>query len=138
MGRRLGITKRISLSDLADGWDDCYVLVKPLTYQMLAQLTSLDTNEISEAEAIAETTRLVKENVVGGKVMVLGDDDTLQSANFETDDVDSMSVDMVNHIMAEMSGQGAQYGDPKALATPLNSDASQSTSKASETSSSTD
>jgi hypothetical protein len=112
MTRTLGILKKTSLAGLAEGWgDECYVLTTPVTYQQLLKIQKMEVDEKNPEPAIMATIELIKEHIAAGKVKVY-EDNELKLVDITKEDVDNMSVEMTDHIFANITG-GA-HRDPKA------------------------
>lgn len=111
MARTLGILKKTSLAGLAEGWDEeCYVLTTPVTYHQMLKLQKMDVDENNPEPAVMETISLIKQHIAGGKVKIL-EDGELKLVDIDKEDVDTMSVEMTDHIFANITG-GA-HRDPK-------------------------
>lgn len=112
--RRLGILKRVSLADLAEGWGECYINVTPATLAEMRMLKDSDPENMTDDQGLDMMLSLIKEHFVGGKLMVVGDDnETLTMTAAEVDDIDSFSVEMNNTLFEAILGKKF---DPKATA----------------------
>ena len=105
-GRRITITKKVSLAGLADGWDDCYAIVTPADYRTYDELSQLDTSKLTKAEDIKYQMQVVKNHFVEGKIKVWGSDELV---DMKDDDAEA-SVDFANLLYIEIMGMKL---DPK-------------------------
>ena len=113
MGRRLAITKRLSL-DMIEGWDDnCYMVFTPISINELGGL--MDVDKMTELAALNKIVALLQEHFVSGKVLILdegaeaGGAQTLVDA--EKEDVGSLSPDVINQVFETVTGENLL--DPK-------------------------
>jgi len=97
---RIIITKRISLAGLAEGWDDCYAIVAPATYQDYDALTQLDFTKLTQNDLIKIQMDIVKDHLLTGEIKEYGKE-TL--SKLLPDDVYS-SLDLTNRLYAEIMG----------------------------------
>ncbi len=114
MSRRLAITKRIDLSSVADGWDDCYVIVSGATFGEAAELAGVDFKSLSAADAAATSLKIATDHFVSGKIRVLGDNNEPELVDMEADDI-AGSPSVLELVSAGVLGV---IVDPKASSTP--------------------
>lgn len=104
MARTLGIVRRKDLSSVAEGWEGTYVIYRPASLGELADSQKLNPEQMNEQEGVAFLVDFVKQHVVSGKVMVVGDDGQLQLVDLEPADVDYFPADLLNSLFADMAG----------------------------------
>lgn len=115
MANRVAILKKVSLSGLADGWgDDTYVTVRPASYKQFKEYTQTKVENMTEAEGIELITSMVSEQFINGKIMVLNDKNEPELADATKEDVENLSIEMLNAIFTGI--MGVSY-DPKAMPT---------------------
>lgn len=121
--RRLAITKRMSLADVAEDWtSECYALYRPATYKDMLEVKSLNPDSLDESAGIDFMLEFASRHIVGGKVMVLNDDDMLQVAEMQPSDVELLPPEVVNSLFADMTGAKL---DPKDTRSAVPTDLSQ-------------
>ena len=106
MAGQLSITRRFPLTDLGEGWDDCYITFRPLSAQELLEVAKVDVLGMTNEEATAHITNFVKGRFVGGKVLLL--DGTTQDA--KGDHTDELPSDTLNNLYSRINGTNI---DPK-------------------------
>lgn len=112
--RRLAITKRVSLADVADGWtDDCFAVVTPASYAEYIDFGKLSDAGKTNAELLQYQLKFVKDHFVSGKANFLDDDGKTILDSLTAEDIDA-SKELADKLFAEMVGVSL---DPKALAT---------------------
>lgn len=124
MSRRLAITKRVDLSDLAEGWDGCYALVAPASYDEATELAETDIATLTQAQVSAINFKFAKDHFVSGKVMVLNDDNQPELGEMQVDDI-GISAELINRINNAVLGATP---DPKASTTATESSATETDS----------
>ena len=105
MGRRLALTKRVSLDGFADGWgSDCYAVVLQAGYAEYSDFLERDTTAMTKLEQMRFQFDFVKERLVGGKVIILDTDTSKQRLDdLQKDDIEG-SLDLCNRLFAEIAG----------------------------------
>lgn len=117
--RRLGVVRRFSLADVAEGWDDsCYAMYRPASYRDLKAYQDLDTITMKTNDSVAYMVKFIKEHFVSGKVMILDDNNTLVVGDMETQDVDELPPDVLGDLFATMNGGVLDPKDTAKEATP--------------------
>jgi hypothetical protein len=87
MGLNIIAERKMSLKGFAEGWDDCYVIVRSANEaKRKAWLTALGTEQ-SEDTAVDVTRNACLESIVRGVVMSTDDDGTATAASFDEVDV---------------------------------------------------
>jgi hypothetical protein len=108
--RRLAITKRVSLADVSEGWQDCYALIRPCSYQEYSGFADMDTTKMTVAEQIKYAMDFAASHFVSGKVKVEGTDSLV---DMTTADIYE-STELSDLLFAEIVGLKL---DPKATGT---------------------
>ena len=113
MARRIAITKRIDLSDIAEGWDDCYAVVTVATIGDVQAMATADVKAMNDTDATATAVKLAKDHFVKGRIRVLNDEGESELQPMEPDDIEA-SVELFTRISAAVTGV---IVDPKASST---------------------
>lgn len=109
--RRLGIVRRFSLADAAQGWtDECYLLYRPSTYADKLELSGLKDTDMNEQTSTKYMFEFIQRHLQGGKVMLLNDANELELADYEPADLDSFAPDTVDSLFMAITGVAQ---DPK-------------------------
>jgi hypothetical protein len=110
--RRLGITKRVSLAGIADGWDDeCYAIITKVTNRENFELAELDTSKFNERKSIEYQAKFVKDHFVNGQIMVINETGVLEHAPMTASDIDDIT-EIANTLFLAAVGSDI---DPKAI-----------------------
>lgn len=107
--RRLAITKRVSLTGISEGWQDCYADVMPVTWQEFSDFGNADYSTMTLADQIKYAMDFVAAHFVSGKVMVHGEG----LVDMTKDDIYA-STDLSDLLFQEIVGLKL---DPKASET---------------------
>lgn len=101
----LAILKKFSLADLAEGWtDECHILYKAVTYADVKALQELDQAKLTEADAVENIIKFVKEHVVSGKVMKLAEDGKQSLEDLAKDEIAELPLDTITNLFNQMNG----------------------------------
>lgn len=113
MSRTLALTKKIDLSDVAEGWAGAYVKFSPmLAKDMSALAKNKDINEEQDTEALTEQMlTTLKAKFIEGKVAI-ENGDGVELVAMEKDDIDSLPFDTLSKSFALVIGTDF---DPKAI-----------------------
>jgi hypothetical protein len=104
MARQLAVTKRVSLAGIAEDWDDdCYALVTPMSIKDYRDFDELKVDGMTEAKAAGIESQFVLDHFVSGRVKILKDDGSLESADMVPEDV-TASIDICNKLFYAISG----------------------------------
>lgn len=131
--RVLAITKRVDLSDIAEGWDGAYAIVQVANGAQLIEVSKLKSADLSNEDMLTLEAKTAKENFVSGKVAVLGDNSTPELADMIEDDIDQSFL-IAERLYTAIMGVDL---DPKgiekeAASTTASSDDSSSTTTSSQ------
>jgi hypothetical protein len=116
VSRQIALTKRVSLAEFSEGWEDCYVLVRPASYKEALEFGALDLKSLTQAEQLEIEMDFIITHFVSGKIQVFDDGEVKSGTtltSMEADDVKA-SVPMANKIFFEILGIAP---DPKGTAT---------------------
>lgn len=114
--RRLAIAKRVSLAEVAEGWQDCYGIVSQLSYLERSEIIDTKPNFKTEVEATHYMNDLVKKHIVTGKVMAFNEDGSEETVDLTSEDIDgSASRELVEILFNAILGVSE---NPKASSTP--------------------
>lgn len=113
MVRRLAITRRVDLSDISDGWDGCYAIVTPASYADAVGLVGTDLESMSDTDKAEQSTKLVQDHFVSGKIMILNDKGEAELVDMEVDDIQG-STEIFSRVTEAVYGVTP---DPKASST---------------------
>lgn len=83
----IAITKRVDLSDVADGWNDCYAIVTMANYKEGLEFSNLDRTNLDNEAAYKFQSELVSKHFVSGKVMTFDEAGSIVLADLEADKV---------------------------------------------------
>lgn len=109
--RTLNILKRFSLSDLGDGWEDCYVMYRPMTVGDLTTFANMQTDNLTEAQSMQLVVDHLKSHVVSGKVSVLDEAGKPTLEYLVPDDIEMLPFEILETLFQAVSGASI---DPKA------------------------
>jgi hypothetical protein len=112
MPRTIALTKRISLSEFSEDWDDCYVLVRPATYQEALEFQEKDLKKLTTKEVLEIQRSMIKDHFVSGKVKVQSPTG-VELVDMTAEDLDT-SIAMSNHVFLQILGLDL---DPKGTKT---------------------
>jgi hypothetical protein len=101
--RVVAITKKISLAEFSDGWDDCYVLVRPATKAEVMGFAKLDVKAMTEEQQLAEQMKIIRDHFVSGKIKVLNAVGEAELVDMVPDDVEA-SMPMANKVFFDILG----------------------------------
>lgn len=88
--RRLGMTQRVDLSPIADGWtDECYAVVTRCTTDERFKFAELKAEKLTHRAAVKFQNDFVKAHFVSGKIMVVADSGNLELADMVPEDIDA-------------------------------------------------
>lgn len=107
--RRLAISKRVSLANIAEGWDDCYALVAPCSYQEYAEIVALIEEGKTKAEIMAFQLQFVKSHLISGKVRVFDESNQPVLVDITPEDIE-LSQDISDTLCVGITGVAP---DPK-------------------------
>lgn len=113
--RRIALTKKISLADLSDGWQDCYAVIRPASYQDYRDFAANDVQAMTNTDQIKLQMDFVKTHFVGGKVMTFADDGSQVLSDMQAADIEE-STELSNKLFFEIMGIKI---DPKDLQTEV-------------------
>ena len=111
--RRLAVTKKVSLSDIAEGWDDCYAIVTKADYATFQLMRNTEVETMSQSEQMKLELQVITDHFVAGKVRILGQSGESVLADMELSDVEG-SIELINKLYLEIMGVTL---DPKDLST---------------------
>jgi hypothetical protein len=115
MARQLAITRKFSLSGVADGWtDESFVIYSPVAYGDLKTLRDAAPEGMQETDAIDFTLNFIKSHVISGKIQILDETGNPVVADFEKDDLDQLPPDTINAMFSALTGVKL---DPKGTST---------------------
>lgn len=110
--RVIAATRRVSLGDFADGWDECYAVVRLASFAEYEDVSKTDFTGMNVADTLKHEIEFVKSHFVSGKILVL-DETTSESSlqNMTKDDVDAIPS-LPDYLYTVVMGMNL---DPKAL-----------------------
>lgn len=110
MSRTLAITTRVDLSDIDEGWEDCYAVVTKATYAEYGEISKFDKDDPDiDMKATLFSIDLAKKHFISGQVVVINDAGEAEKVAMQVDDIDA-SRDLADRIMAAVTGVAP---DPK-------------------------
>lgn len=92
------LEKRIDLSELGEGWAECYLLFTAPSFKDIKQISKLST-ETGEAEAVDKAVDVLKCLYVSGE----GFSDN-GKVKIEKDDLEDLPVEVLTRCFQEISG----------------------------------
>ncbi len=110
--RVVAATRKVSLADFADGWDECYAIVRLASFAEYTEIAAKDFKGMEQLAILAFEGDTVRSHFVTGKIMVLNDAGTDQTlAEMTADDIDAVPG-MADYLYTVIMGMTL---DPKAL-----------------------
>lgn len=73
MARRVAITRKVSLAEFADGWDDCFAIVTLADFSEMQEIAAKDFKSLTDIEAVGFEIEVVMKHFVSGKINVIND-----------------------------------------------------------------
>jgi hypothetical protein len=101
--RRLALTKRVSLANLSEGWDECYAIIRPATYQEYQEFLALDVADMTPADQMKVEIEMVTEHFVSGKILILDAEGESQLEDMKPEDIRA-SLPLANTLFFEILG----------------------------------
>lgn len=111
--RRVALTRKVSLADYADGWDDCYAIVTLAGFDEVSEAADNDYSKNTNLENVAYEIEVVKRHFVSGKIRVLGENGQPELVDMTSDDVRA-SIPIADKLYAVIMGLTL---DPKGMPT---------------------
>lgn len=65
----VGISKRVSLAEFSDGWDECYAVVRPANMDELLDMSEVDFAAMQTRERVEKQLEFIKSHFVSGRIM---------------------------------------------------------------------
>ncbi len=111
--RVVAATRKVSLSEFADDWDDCYAVVRLASYGEYVEVANKDFTDIKQEDALKFEYDFVISHFVSGKILLLGSDELQDMAVDDIDAVPGMTdylyrVSMGMTLDPKVSGKAAQ------------------------------
>lgn len=106
---RLAITKRYSLANVGEGWQDCYLIYRPASFADMQELWNIDPN-ISDDEAFTFQCDFVSKHIVSGKVLVVDEDGNTSEDSIKPGETQDFPKRVFNDIFRTITGA---IDDPK-------------------------
>lgn len=108
--RRLAITKRVSLAEVSEGWEDsCYAVVTLATNREQFAITETDTSKLNNRESIELQAKFVREHFVRGEVLALDEDGEPSLVPMAPEDIED-NTEIANRLFLACVGADT---DPK-------------------------
>lgn len=101
--RRVAVTKRVSLSDIGDGWDECYATVRLATFDELGEIAEKSFADVKYLDVIKFEMDLVKEHFIDGKILILDESGKPVLQDMVANDVKSYPQ-IADHLYATIIG----------------------------------
>jgi hypothetical protein len=117
--RQLSIAKKFSLADVGEGWQDCYVLYRPATVRDLIAFKDMNPEQMQESESIEFILKFDKEHALGGKVLVLQDDET-KHVDLTKDDIEALAPSILGELFQLIIGASTDPKDTPKVQPPGN------------------
>lgn len=111
-GRVVAATRKVTLSAFADGWDDCYAVVRLASYQEFVDVANTDFKVMTQQEALKFEADFVKTHFVSGELLLLGSEGLQKMTAADIDAVPGMTdylyrVSMGMNLDPKASGEAA-------------------------------
>jgi len=95
------IKKRLSLSFLGEGWDDCYLEFRPALVREMAELANLKPEDDADAiNIVNKGIDFLKGKFISGKALRGG-----KKVNVTKDDLNDFPIDVINECFGVFSGE---------------------------------
>jgi hypothetical protein len=101
--RRIALTRKVSLADLADDWNDCYAVVILASFDEVTEIGSKDFKDMKPIDIVSWELEVVARNFVSGKIMALGVDNTSELVDMTADDLRA-STQLVDKLYSVIMG----------------------------------
>lgn len=101
--RQVAFTKRVNLSELSEGFDECYALVRPATRAEYSEAMDFDIEHTTREEQDKYEFEFIKSHFVSGKILVRNDEGNTELVDMEPDDVET-SMALANKLYFEILG----------------------------------
>lgn len=103
--RRVAITKKVSLAEFSDGWDDCFVLIVPATFREVnAYLEDGEKRKGNTPSQDMEVqTSIIRTHFICGKIMALDESDKPELVDMTPEDSE-VSIAISNKLFNEVMG----------------------------------
>lgn len=101
--RRITVTKRVSLAQFGEGWDDCYAIVTPANYATYDAISKADIEKMTNAERIMFEMDTVKRHFVSGKIKALNDKGTFELTDMLPGDIEA-SLELTEALYIAIMG----------------------------------
>lgn len=113
--RRIAITRKVSLADYADGWDDCYAIVTLADFHEKSETQSIKDKitAMTDIEATKFMLDVDMKHFVSGKIQVLDAADTPELVAMKAEDI-ATSERIISDLYLTIMGVTL---DPKATQT---------------------
>lgn len=130
MNRILALTKKIDLSEIAEGWSGAYIKLSPMLTKDMAKLANrkdrfktdeegnlvLDEQgnpvlDVSTEDMTNEMIELLKSKFLSGKVLIEREDESRELVDMEKDDIDALPFEAITRAFQTLVGKDF---DPKA------------------------
>lgn len=110
--RVVAATRKASLSDFADSWEDCYAIVRLASFAEYSDIATKDFKGMPTVEVLKFETDIVQAHFISGKIMVLSEAGTEQVlSDMQKGDIDAVPG-MADYLYTVIMGMTL---DPKAL-----------------------
>lgn len=111
--RHLGLTKKVSMADIGEGWDECYAIVRLAEFEEQVEFSELGIDKLTKAEANRAEMDFVRDHFIRGEIMILDEDNEPCAAPMVPDDV-SRNLEIADKLFFAILGIKL---DPKDLGT---------------------
>lgn len=101
--RQIAITKRVSLSDLSEGWEECYALVRPATYQEYREFADVTLDGLRPPEVMKLEMDIVMDHFISGRILVFDADGKSNLEDMQPEDVEQ-SLPLAGKLFFEILG----------------------------------
>lgn len=112
--RRIAITRKVSLADVADDWGDAYAVVTLALWHERSEIRGRETPK-TDNEATEFMRSIAKKHFVSGKIPILTDDGTVELSDMTAADL-AESEEVISALYLTVMGVTL---DPKAIRTAL-------------------
>lgn len=114
--RRVAITKKVSLAEVADGWEECYAVVSLANFNDLTELDATDLDKMKTLDIVKFEIGVVEKHFVSGKILLTQPDGTVALADMLIDDIKS-SPRLIDLLYSEIMGLTLDPKDTSKVAT---------------------
>lgn len=134
--RTLSISRKFSLKDVSEGWDDCYVLYRPCTPRELFAVKNTELSLNDQEASIKHIIDFLSNHFVAGQVLLTNPDGKQTLGAMQRSDLDRLPDQVMSDLYLDVIGVSLDPKDtltaPQASSEPSTNEATTKTSSSTE------